>query len=252
MNREQIELIKTTICRGASDDELRLFLATADRLGLDPFARQIFAVKRWDNKDKREVMAIQVSIDGFRSIAARTGEYDGQGAAMWCGDDGEWCEAWLHDHPPAAAKVSVYRRGSSHAFVGVATYRSYLQTNKEGKPNSMWARFPDVMLAKCAEAVALRKAFPSELSGVHTDDEAATEMPPTIEALASLPSQVQRLELAPASADEIGITMSAIRDAETLADLQAIAAAIKTMNPSDNDRAALLGAYNSRKRELGQ
>jgi phage recombination protein Bet len=175
MTREQIELVKRTFAAGTTDDEFALFMTTAHRLGLDVFSKQIYAIKRptWDQQARQMVdkLTIQVGIDGFRAVAERTGQLDGHDGPYWCGPDGAWKDVWLDKEPPCAAKVLVYRKGSSRPFAGVATYDSYAQTNKDGKANRTWSQMPDVMLAKCAEALALRKAFPSQLSGVYAPEE---------------------------------------------------------------------------------
>ena len=174
---EQTQLISTTIAPGCSTDELRLFAYACQRTGLDPFSKQIYAIKRGGK------MTIQAGIDGLRSIAERTGQLDGS-STEWCGDDGVWTDVWLSSKPPAAAKTILHRKGASHPFVGVARFADY------NAGQGLWSKMPAAMIAKCSEALALRKAFPADLSGVYSTDEMDQAVEPvTVTAAPALPAK---------------------------------------------------------------
>lgn len=170
----QVQLVKDQIMREASDGDLMLFLQVSSHRGLDPFMKHIYAVQyggKW---------SYQVSIDGLRLIAQRSGRYRGQTEPQWCGPDGKWVDVWLKDEPPAAARVGVWIEGNPQPLMAVALYRNFVVTDRNGNPNSFWRKMPDHMLAKCAESQALRKAFPEEAGGLYTSDEmgqAASDRP---------------------------------------------------------------------------
>ena len=164
---EQRRLITDVLCKGATDLEVRFFFQVAERCNLDPFKRQIHAVKRWDGTMQRNVMTFQVGIDGLRAIAARTGLYAGNDDPVFELDNNGF---------PVKATVTVYRLvgGQRQSFTASVYYSECVQTvskEKGGGPNSMWAKRPFGQLGKCAEAAALRKAFPEESSGLLIEDE---------------------------------------------------------------------------------
>ncbi|MEV4966691.1 phage recombination protein Bet [Streptomyces sp. NPDC024062] len=155
--------------------ELSGFLHLCQRTGLDPFSRQIYLIGRYSKKDGRDVYAPQTGIDGYRVIAqrvtAQTGGTYGYEDTVWCDPSGRWRDVWLAAEPPAAAKVTVIRNGQR--FSAVAAFREYAQTWPDGNPKGLWGKMPAGQVAKCAEALALRKAFPHDLAGVYTAEEMA-------------------------------------------------------------------------------
>lgn len=169
-NQEQIDILKNSICKGLSNDELQIFIMACQKTQLDPFMRQIYAVKRYDSRLGKEVMTIQTGIDGYRLIAERTGcyapgskptfEYDDQGAII-----------------AATAYVKKLTQDGTWHIVDTEAYMDeYCQTyfdkkTGETKPMGMWKTMPRNQLAKCAEALALRRCFPKEMSGIYTREE---------------------------------------------------------------------------------
>lgn len=155
----------------APPGDQQVFLHVAQRTGLDPFARQIYMISRWDPQSGKNKWTIQTGIDGYRVIAERRPEYGGQLGPQWCGDDGQWRDVWTSNKPPAAARVGVIRKDWEHPAWGVAHFWEFAATKKDGNLNHMWATKGRHQIGKCAEAAALRKAFPQDFAGVYIDDE---------------------------------------------------------------------------------
>ena len=159
----KVGLIKRTIAQDATDDELALFLHQAQRTGLDPLARQIY-FQKYKTKNGPQI-AIITGIDGYRLVAVRTGLYAGNDAPEFEGRIN-----YQGNDVPAKASVTVYRIVGNRrcAFTSSVYWNEYCPNPPK---DYQWKKMPHVMLAKCAEAAALRKAFPADLSGVYTREE---------------------------------------------------------------------------------
>lgn len=236
--------VRETLAPDLTVQELQLFALVATRSGLDPFARQIYAVKRSGR------MTIQTGIDGYRSIAARTGEYDGQDEPTY----GPNCSCARQPLPhPESSTVRVYRKGMSRAVGATAFWHEYVpDAGTSGRGDQMWRKMPHVMIAKVAEALALRKAFPwdpNARQGIGSDIYTTEEMAQA-ENVPAGPSLVERLQDRAASSDGTGVSVRYFAEAVREMDTDTIVAVRDEMFPdrkgagvaglTDQERAALL------------
>jgi hypothetical protein len=186
-------------------------------------------------------MTIQAGIDGLRAIAERTGQLDGS-ETYWCGDDGDWRDVWLSNKPPAAAKTIIHRKGCQHPFTGTARFADY------NAGQGLWSKMGAAMIAKCSEALALRKAFPADMSGVYSTDEMqqAEVEPVTVTAAPALPAK-------PAGdAKLFQAGKAAIAKADTLDKLQEVVARMDKRKPdlSDDQNKQLMELALAKEAEL--
>jgi len=148
LTQQQVDLIKQTVAKGATDAELRLFLEVAHATDLNPFAKEIYFFKIQGK------VVMPVGIDGLRRKAAESGDYAGQVGPEWCGPDGVWKDVWLSKDPPAACRVGVLRHGNPEPTWAVVKWSEFAKTT------SFWKDRPCHMVAIRAESHALRKAAP--------------------------------------------------------------------------------------------
>lgn len=196
LNEEQVQLIRDHILKGAPDHEIQRFIITCERTGLDPFSRQLYGnlqnkkIKVGNRDEWIKTVVIITSIDGFRAIAERSGEYRGQTPPEWyyVDDNGKagWHDVFItarnrNGDPltiPDACRVGVIREGFKDPCYGVANFSSFAKYRKGGDGedagyvlDTFWKKMPEHMIAKVAEAQAHRKAFPMLACGLYVEEE---------------------------------------------------------------------------------
>lgn len=211
----QLGLIKRTVAADCNNDEFDLFMEVSRRVGLDPFRKQIYAVVyNKENPDKRK-MSIITGIDGFRGVAARSKLYRPDDAEPEIVFDETRKDPKTNPLGIVKAVAKAFKFGPDgawHPSVGVAYWDEFAPLVEEWAENdkgkwrptgifelpgsSNWRRMPRVMLPKCAEAQALRKGWPEDLSGIYAPEEMERQMVDiTASAAVEQHQQERRLQL---------------------------------------------------------
>lgn len=231
-SREQIDTIKKTVARGASDTDLALFLEFCKARRLDPFTRQVY----WTPK------GIITSIDGFRARAEETGAYV----------PGPTRYEYDADNKLIAAHVTVRKLAGGQWFD--IEESAYMDEYKANTPT--WTKLPRVMLSKCAEARAIRRCFPMIVGGMYEFselDQAQRDERPvhTVQAVV-VPDNAGDAWEPPASAAYTA-AVNALNEAADLDALKVVAgritAAKDLLTPEERD--SLRVAYGERRKKIG-
>lgn len=233
-SREQIDTIKQTVARGANDSQLALFLQVCKSRNLDPFTKQVYFTPQ----------GIIVSIDGFRAIAERTGCY-APGPTRYEYDDAKNL---------VAAYVTVRKLVAGQWFD--IEESAFFDEYRGSSP--IWKKMPRVMLAKCAEARALRRAFSSDLSGLYSPeemDQAQRDERPvhTVQATVVPDNAGDAWEPPVERSAAYTAAANALAEASTMDALKAVAARITAAKDllSADERESLRLAYTAKRNAIG-
>lgn len=142
-----IATLKQTVAQGLNEPEFRLFVEHCKATGLNPFKREVWAIKAGGR------LQVMTGINGFLAIANAHPMFDGMEVEV------------DNDNAPTKAICKVWRKDRKFPAVGVALLQEY------GKETPIWRQMPRVMLTKVAKSIAIREAFPQELNGLYTEEE---------------------------------------------------------------------------------
>lgn len=163
-------LVGQHIAPNATPAEIQLFLMQARSLDLNPFTGQIWLVPRKDS-NHRTVHKSEIGVAGFRFVAERSGNYGGSLDPEWLDAEGNWHDVWISHENPVAARVRVVRKDWDQPSTGTVTWKATAVKKRNGDYGPFWSNGKGAnQLAKCAEVLALRKAFP-DLAGVLLEGE---------------------------------------------------------------------------------
>lgn len=174
--QELLTVLENSLYPGAQKESIKLVIGYCKAAGLDPMQKPVHIVPIWDSKSGRMRDVVMPGVGLYRTQASRSGQYAGVSEPEY-GPDVTKTIGGQEITFPAWCRVTVKRllaNGQTAEFSASERWEENYAV-KGGKeksiaPNAMWTRRPYAQLAKCAEAQALRKAFP-ELGSAPTADE---------------------------------------------------------------------------------
>jgi len=209
-NSDQLTLLKNTIAEGTTNDEFAMFLEVCKRKNLDPFSKQVYCIVY---KGKNRKVSIQMSIDGYRVQASRSGIYAGNDDILY----NDTLTQYEHltqfkgtKNPyPMTATATVYKLMGGVRIPFKATCNWFDYYPGDDWKGNMWRNFPYTMLGKVAEALALRKGFPDQLEGLYVEEEmhqaSALPLEAPIEKVRMTAPNANEIRDLKASAEKIGV-----------------------------------------------
>lgn len=188
---QQMTLMQNTVAKDCNTSEFDMFLHVCAHVGLDPLRRQIYAFVFNKDKPDRRNMAIVTAIAGLRTIADRTGNYmPDANEPVFEFDDAAKSPTNPHGIVSCCVTVNKHAHGAWFPVKGKVYWDEFAPISEEwdwrdddrtgkrvrrptGKKilDGKWSQMPKHMLAKCAEALALRKAWPDEIGNVYEETE---------------------------------------------------------------------------------
>lgn len=200
---EELIAFRTEYAKGATDSQFSAFISECEARLLRPGVHLVFQIRRAKEYDSTTGAHIWISkgywittIAALRLIAQRTGEYLGQGVEEYVYLDSEGNPTIKSDIPlpdpsnrslprePWVARAKVYRKGFTEPMIGTARFEAYAATRTVDNKlvlTDMWAKRGSEQLFKCSEALALRRSFPEEMSGLMLAEEIRDEEKPSLE-----------------------------------------------------------------------
>lgn len=170
-------------------------------------------------------MSIITTIQAFRLIANRTGQWTGVTPIEFTADGKEWTDCWLADTAPAAARVGVMRTTFEQPVMRVCRMRDY------NTGRGLWLSMGPHMLGKCAEAAAFRAAFPEadglyvaeEMDQAEARDSGRRDKAPPRQEPDQTPDKSQASELLAKAKKNMDAVVDQVKEADELAAAEAAA-----------------------------